>query len=230
LAYSIEKEIEKILETRHLVYNKREEQGLVQYKIHSIGEGLEISLVDNFATLKCTFLEEEDTKKMGDILYRLGWTFKNVTYSKKKVDRLTLFTIDIYPFKRTTFEAVIEDLSSLNGLKEVAQPVQSRSQSPKEFFLNEYRSFKTIPDEEKVNALESILQIKERYFRGQKTLKSIRDRLFKLKEEALEDADNFDLEEFFLLDFAALFRVLELDLLKISLKDFFDNFGKGIRK
>jgi len=222
-------EVEKLLKEKKLIYDKITDKDLIQFKVYNVGEELFIVIVDDFVSLKLSLLDEEDVKKMNNILYRLGWTYKDITYSKKKVERLTLFTIDIFPFSKKSFSSTLEDIYT-NFRYNITQSVQSIQQSPKEFFLNEYKSFKAINDEEKINALELILQVKEKYFRNVRTLKSIKERLFYLKELALENSSDIDLEEFFLLDIAALFRVLELNLLKLSLKDFFDNFRGEIKK
>jgi|YelNatPaOPRAMG01_1025707.scaffolds.fasta_scaffold36227_3 hypothetical protein len=227
---NIEKAIESTLRNLKVKYDKIKENGLNQFVIHNIGEEMNVVQVDDFVSLKVSLLEEDDVKKLANLLYRLGWTFKNITYSKKKIERLTLFTIDIYPFSEDVFESTLEDLNTNFRTAASRYPVQSIEQSPKEFFLNEYKSFVQIPEGERLNALEPILQIKEKYFRNVRTLKTIKERLFELKELAIENSPDVDLEEFFLLDFAALFRVLELGLLKLSLKDFFDNFKGEIRK
>ncbi|BAL81462.1 hypothetical protein [Caldisericum exile] len=228
---NIEKAIEDTLKSRKIKYNKIKENGFNQFVVHNIGEEMNIVQVDDFVSVKVSLLEEDDIKKLANILYRLGWTYKNVTYSKKRIERMTLFTIDIYPYADDTFVSAIDDLNTyFRSINLSRYPVQSIEQSPKEFFLNEYKSFVQIPEAERISALESILQIKERYFRNVRSLKAIKDRLFELKEFAIENSNDVDLEEFFLLDFAALFRVLELGLLKLSLKDFFDNFKGEIRK
>ncbi|MGC9100568.1 MAG: hypothetical protein ACP5HC_04845 [Caldisericum sp.] len=228
---SIEKAIEDVLRSRKIEYDKIKEEGLNQFVVHNIGEEMNIVQVDDFVSVKISLLEEDDVKKIANILYRLGWTYKNFTYSKKKIERMTLFTIDIYPYADQTFASTIDDLNTyFRSINLSKYPVQSIEQSPKEFFLNEYKSFLQVPESERINALESILQIKERYFRNVRSLKTIKERLFELKEFAIENSDDVDLEEFFFLDFAALFRVLELGLLKMSLKDFFDNFRGEIRK
>lgn len=228
---SVEKSIENTLKLQKIKFDKIKESGLNQFVIHNIGEEMNIVQVDDFVSVKVSLLEEDDVKKLGNLLYRLGWTYKNITYSKKRIERLTLFTIDIYPYSQETFESAIEDLNShFRKANFIKYPVQSIEQSPKEFFLNEYKSFMQIPEHEKINALESILQIKERYFRNVRSLKAIKERLFELKEFAIENTSDVDLDEFFLLDFAALFRVLELGLLKLSLKEFFDNFRGEIKK
>jgi len=233
----IEEEIEKILKKKRLKYDKISEGGFIQYSIFDVGEEFKIVVVNDFVSLKLSLLTEEEIKTMNNLLYRLGWTYKDLTYYKKKVDDLMLFTIDIFPFSYDSFRSTIEDIH-LNFKYNVNKPAKTKQKTskenkdltPKEFFLNEYKSFKLIDDSEKVNALELLLQVKEKYFRNFRRLKSIKDRLMTLKEEVFKDPSEVDLEEFFLLDFAALLRVIELNLLELSLKDFFDNFKGEIRK
>lgn len=233
----IEEEIEKILKKKKLKYDKISEGGFIQYSVFDVGEEFKIVVVNDFVSLKLSLLTEEEVKTMNNLLYRLGWTYKDLTYYKKKVDNLMLFTIDIFPFSNDSFRSTIEDIHSHFNYV-VDKPAKTKRKTskenkeltPKEFFLNEYKSFKLIDDSEKVNALELLLQVKEKYFRNFRTLKSIRDRLMTLKEEVFKDSSEVDLEEFFLLDFAALLRVIELNLLELSLKDFFDNFKGEIKK
>ncbi|MEF3245480.1 MAG: hypothetical protein K6343_05850 [Caldisericaceae bacterium] len=241
----IEEEVEKILKKKKLKYDKISEGGFIQYSVFDVGEEFKIVVVNDFVSLKLSLLTEEDVKTMNNLLYRLGWTYKDLTYYKKKVDKLMLFTIDIFPFSYDSFRSTIEDIHS-HFYYNVKKPYKTKQKTPKdnkdptpkdnkdptpkEFFLNEYKSFKLIDDSEKVNALELLLQVKEKYFRNFRTLKSIKGKLMTLKEEVFKDSSEVDLEEFILLDFAALLRVIELNLLELSLKDFFDNFKGEIRK
>ena len=225
----VENEIDRTLKIKRLAFDKTKENGLLQYSINNLCEKFTIMVTDDFVSMKLVLHKDDDVKKMNSTLYRLGWKFKDITYSKNITENFYIYTIDIYPFSKKPFLTTLEDVCAIFE-ENKPQTIQSIGQTPKEFFVNEYKSFIGVPDEEKAAALEAILIIKEKYFKQTRTLKGIKNKLFQLKEEALSDADTFDVDEFFLLDFAALLRVLELNLLKFSLNEFFDNFKGEMRK
>ena len=116
------------------------------------------------------------------------------------------------------------------------------TEKPDEFFINQYRVWRSIPPEEQSQMIEDILILKEKYFRTTKTKTSIVRKLNKIKvllvskNEDIEDKQLLQIIfgeeftgsfEFYLIDFSALFRAIELNLVKLKLTDFFENFGKG---
>lgn len=225
----VENEIDRTLKIKRLAFDKTKENGLLQYSINNLCEKFTIMVTDDFVSMKLVLHKDDDVKKMNSTLYRLGWKFKDITYSKNITENFYIYTIDIYPFSKKPFLTTLEDVCAIFE-ENKPQTIQSIGQMPKEFFVNEYKSFIGVPDEEKAAALEAILIIKEKYFRQTRTLKSIKNKLFQLKEEALSNEGAFDIDEFFLLDFAALLRVLELNLLKFKLNEFFENFKGEMRK
>ncbi len=113
--------------------------------------------------------------------------------------------------------------------------------SPDGFFIEQYKLWKAIPSEEQSQMFEDILVIKEKYFRTTKTKKGIIAKLNKLKfmlakeNKELEDRQLLRIAfgedftgsfEFYYIDFAALFRAIELGLVRLKLTDFFENFNK----
>jgi len=140
----------------------------------------------------------------------------------------------MHPFKILIFKEVFFDLS-FEFQEDVSPFVLGMiTEKPEEFLLNQYKTWKSIPDEEKAKVIEQILIMKEFYFRSVKTQGGIIRKLNQIKKgitsnfgkdiEYKPKENDQNLSEFYLLDFAATLRAIELGLIKLKLCDFFEDF------
>ncbi len=119
------------------------------------------------------------------------------------------------------------------------------TEDPESFFISQYKLWRQIPPEEQSKMIEDILVLKEKYFRSTRTKSGIVKKLNKIKTNIVnenKEVENKNLLrivfgedftgsfEFYLIDFAALFRAIELNLIRLKLTDFFENFNRGGRK
>lgn len=221
----------KTLDENNLPYKKFNNQGMLILSELPIGDSCKIRVSNEFVDMVVSLSNSKEISEMKHNLYFLGNKFENLSYIRKQTENGAFFEISIFPFKKRVFEALIIKFSE-DFAKEI-YPADIEETSPSEFFIKQYRLFRTISEKDQALLIEPVLVIKEKFFKNSKSISGIYRKLKLVKKEIYstnqEKKEEVDLDEFILVDFAALFRVIELGLLKFTVKDFFENFEKGGR-
>lgn len=236
-ALSIANIVEDHLKREKLSFLKCERKNLIVFKNVQIGENCSIIVGENVIKIKINLVLSKEKK----IIKRLSGNFCSMyscvsCYSNMNKEGDT-FHIIIAPFKKEIFKEIFFQIT-LELQREISPFILGIvTENPRDFLINQYRIWKSIPSEEQNRILEDILIIKEKYFKNAKTPVGIINKLNKKKRELAvfmdghHDTPLSDEEyyvELYLLDFAALFRGLELRLIKFNLENFFENF-KGAK-
>jgi len=222
--------IEITLNENKLFYRKIRDGGLIRFNGIPVGEECIITVSNEFVNFEVLLDKPEEIRKMNHLLYNIGVNYKPVSYLRSKKENFASFQISVFPFNKNLFGTIF--LSIANEFQRDAFPYDiKKSEDPFEYFLKEYRNFKSISEEEQAQIIEPALALKEKFFRNSKTLSGIYNKLYKVKKEKYtykkNDNKEVNLNEFILIDFAALFRIMELNLLSFTLNDFFENFERG---
>lgn len=225
---TVARNVSEILQNSNIPYKKNKDDGLIIFSDIPIGESCRITISNNFFNMMITLYQPTEIKTMQKDLHFLGYKFRTLSYIKRETTENTIFEVSIFPFKRKIFESLF--LKICEDFQREVYLQEANKEDPFTFFLNQYRMFRSISEHEQVLMLEPVLIIKEKFFSNTKTLSGIFNKLLKIKREVFARNNQLkkeiEIDEFLLLDFAALFRVIELGLLNLSIKDFFENFEK----
>ncbi len=239
------KRIRTLLRNEELSYVMTKSDKSVVFDDVPIGDKSVIAVFRNSINIFVQIKKEKDKKLTLNFCKQLSFMYPgNVKCEIKKGKNILLFRIQVVDNINIALE-IIKSLADnfrkdfTNFLTDVI------TEDPETFFTTQYKMWKSIPPKEQSFMIEDILILKERYFRTTKTKKGIVTKLNKLKalmisrdqsgssEKTLKIISGEDFTgsfEFYLIDFAALFRAIELGLVSLKLKDFFDNYRNGRHK
>jgi len=239
------KKVEGMLEQLKLSFAKIANQGSVVFDNIQIGDKTVVVIMPEALHIIIKLSDGKSTRKMKSVCRTIMRSY-NIPCSTKSKGKVRVFDLridmntDSKYWDTRFFNALV--LLQKNFGREISPFVLGIvTGSPDEFFIEQYKLWKAIPGEEQAQMLEDILIIKEKYFRTTKTKKGIVAKLNKLKLMFAEK--NRDIEEkqllriafgedftgsfeFYYIDFAALFRAIELGFIRLRLTDFFENFNK----
>ena len=234
-ADSIVSTIENLLKKEGLSFKKTRTNEMIIFRNIKIGEDFFIDISKNLVTVEIFLANQKDIKTMQKLLNKFIKDLTSFDFSILEKESSMNFRLFMHPFKTSTFKEVLSDLSFEFQREVLPFVLGIITEKPEKFLLNQYKTWKSIPDEEKERVFEQILLMKETYFRNIKTQSGIIKKLNQIKKEI---ASNFgkdieykpkendqDLAEFYFLNFAALFRAVELGLIKLRLSDFFEDFN-----
>lgn len=222
--------VSRVLDENHLPYSQENNQGMVIFSKIPIGDHCIIRVANEFVDMVIALSNPEEINMMKHSLYFLGTKFRSVSYIRKQGSESTTFEVSVFPFKKSIFEAIVLKLSEDFGRRIFIENVDY-SATAYDFFLKQYKLLRSINEKEQALLIEPVLLIKEKFFKKTVTLKGIYNKLRKVKMEmyvfSKKENSEVEISEFTLVDFAALFRVMELGLLKFTVKDLFENFERG---
>ncbi len=228
---SILSTVENLLNSEKLSFKRSKSKDFVFFEKIQVGEDCSIKVFTDFISIFVTLRLPNETKEMKNILYKFKWIYKGLNYISKNVENSKLFEITLYPFKMGIFIDLFKLLCD-SFQREVSPFLLGIvKDDPEGFFLKQYNEWKSIPPEEQAQFFEHVLEVKETYFRGTKTLRGIISKLNRLKiefahiYESSHQSEQPNYDEFYLIDFAALFRAMELKLIKFTLDKFFEGFS-----
>jgi hypothetical protein len=231
---SIANAIENLLKIEGLSFRRIKKKETIIFRNIKIGNDFSIEIAPFLVSLEILLTDQKDIKNMQKLLNKFIKKYENLDFSILEKDSSINFRLLIHPFKISIFKEIFFDLSF--EFQEDVSPfvLGVVTEKPEEFLLNQYKIWKSIPDEEKSRVIEQILTMKESYFRSVKTQSGIIKKLNQIKKGI---ASNFgkdieytpketdqNLTEFYLLDFAATLRAIELGLIKLKLCDLFEDF------
>lgn len=231
---SIASIIENFLKLEGLSFQKIREYETIIFKKIKIGDDFTINISDNLVVVKISLTNQKDIKTMKQLVSKFVEQYENLDFSILNHNKTIDFKIIINPFNIKTFKKIFFDLSFefQNEISPFMLGVVT--EKPREFLLKQYQIWKSIPDDEKAKVIEQILIMKESCFRNVKTESRIIKKLNKIKKEISSSfGKDIDIEpqennqiiaEFYFLDFAAMLRAVELGLIKLRLRDFFEDF------
>ncbi len=236
------KRIRALLRDEELSYVMTKSDESVVFDDIPIGEKSVIAILKNSVNIFVQIKREKDKKLIINFCNQLNFMYQgSVKCEVKKGKNIFLFRMQVIDNIHIALE-IIKSLADnfrkdfTNFLTEIV------TEDPETFFTTQYKMWKSIPPKEQSFMLEDILLLKEKYFRTTKTKRGIVSKLNKLKAEMIardqEDTKEKTIKiikgedftgsfEFYLIDFAALFRAIELGLISLKLKDFFDNYKDG---
>lgn len=236
-----EANIKNLLKNEELSYVMTKTEDSVVFDDIPIGEKTVIAIFQDSINIFVQIKKARDKKLMSNFCNQLGFMYGNVKCEVKKNKNITLFRIQV--FKNINIAIEILKTLSDNFRKDFTDFLtEIVTEDTETFFTNQYKIWKSIPPHEQSFMIEDILILKEKYFRTTKTKKGIVNKLNKIKaamiakdqgkesDKMLKIAFGEDFAgsfEFYLIDFAALFRAIELRLISLKLRDFFDNYKSG---
>ncbi len=236
--------VRELLEGEELGYVMTKSAESIVFDEIPIGEKSVIAIFPNSINIFVQLKKPRDKKTMRDYCNQLKFSYGNVRCSAKRNKEITLFRVQVFDNSDTAIE-IIKNLAQ-NFRKDFADFLTNIvTEDPETFFVNQYKMWKSIPPKEQSFMIEDILVLKEKYFRTTKTKRGIVNKLNKLKAYMIAKDQGKDVEkpmkiilgedfagsfEFYLIDFAALFRAIELELISLNLHDFFDNYKNGGHK
>ncbi len=238
----VAKRIELYLNNKKLSYKKVMNENSIIFESIQVGDQSVIAVVPDSVNIFVRVKTKGDVIVMNMVCKKIEEKYKEVSHITRKNGKIALFKIKIPIDKNTLFTPIFNRIAE--KMKRELSPfvLGIITEKPDEFFINQYRVWRSIPPEEQSQMIEDILILKEKYFRTTKTKTSIVRKLNKIKvllvskNENIEDKQLLQIIfgeeftgsfEFYLIDFSALFRAIELNLVKLKLTDFFENFGKG---
>jgi hypothetical protein len=231
---SITHTIEYLLNYEKLSYKKSTGKGYLRFENIQLAEECNIQIINDVLNMEIKIVLPKEIKEMNDILYIYSLNYAHIVHRKEKRNDSLLFHISMAPFRKSVFERMFKRLCN-SFQREIFPFLFGIIKGPSEdFFLTQYKTWKSLPTDEQVSLFEHILQMKEKYFRGVRTLKGIINKLNHLKmdfanryieEDVLIKKEMANFEEFYFIDFAALFRALELGLIHLSIDKFFEGFS-----
>jgi len=237
--------VENILEQLKLSFAKIANQGSVVFDDIQIGDKTVVVVMPEVLHIITKLSNDKSVRKMRSVCRTITRSY-NIPYNTKSKGKIRVFDLridigaDPEHWDTRFFNAFV--LLQKHFGREISPFVLGVvTGNPDEFFIEQYKLWKAIPAEEQAQMFEDILIIKEKYFRTTKTKKGIVAKLNKLKFMFAEE--NKELEEkqllriafgedftgsfeFYYIDFAALFRAIELGFIRLKLTDFFENFNK----
>jgi len=230
---SIASAIENLLKTEGLSFKKARTNEMISFRNIKIGEEFSIDIYSNLISAEIVLVNQKDIEMMRKLIKKFIKKLTNFDFTISEQKSFMSFRLFVRPAKLSIFKEIFSDLS-FEFQQEVSPFILGIvTEKPEEFFVNQYKTWQSIPCDEKERVLEQILSMKENYFKNVKTQSGIIKKLNQIKKEI---SINFgkDIEyrtkeqnpvEFYFLDFAALFRALELGLIKLRLCDFFEDFN-----
>ena len=237
--------IENMLMQLELSFAKIVNQSTVVFDNIQIGDKTVVVVMPEALHIIIKLSSNKTMKKMRSICHSIERSY-NVPCNTKSKGKIKVFDlrIDIEnnpKYWDTRFFNILVLLKKHFGREISPFVLGIVTGNPDEFFIEQYKLWKAIPSEEQSQMFEDILVIKEKYFRTTKTKKGIVAKLNKLKfmlakeNKEIEDKQLLRIAfgedftgsfEFYYIDFAALFRAIELGLVRLKLTDFFENFNK----
>jgi hypothetical protein len=236
--------MENLLSDVKVSFTKTVNQDSVVFDNIQIGDRTVVVVLPNSIHIIIRLKEAKEITKMRRICKSLKANTP-IACDKKNKGKIHLynFRIDMEQapeIGKKTFISVFQTLRQYFGREISPFVLGIVTSTPDKFFIDQYKLWKSIPPEEQSQMFEDILIIKEKYFRSTKTKKGIIAKLNKMKVMLAEENENLEEKqllrivfgedftgsfEFYYIDFAALFRAIELGFLRLKLTDFFDNFN-----
>ncbi len=241
------KKVESMLGQLKLSFAMIANQNSVVFDNIQIGDRTVVVVMPESLHIITKLSDDKSVRRMKSVCRSIARSY-NVSYNTKSKGKVKVFDFRIDTntdpeyWDTRFFNALV--LLQKNFGREISPFVLGVvTGDPDKFFMEQYKLWKAIPAEEQAQMCEDILIIKEKYFRTTRTRKGIVAKLNKLKFMFAEE--NKELEEkqllriafgedftgsfeFYYIDFAALFRAIELGFIRLKLTDFFENFnGKG---
>jgi hypothetical protein len=238
-------DIESYLDEKKLSFKKIINNDSIIFDNIQVGDQSVIAIVPRSINIFIRVKKKKDANALNSLLDELKQKFEDIYCLTRKNNRITLFKIRIPINKNKLFIPIFGKI-----VKEMRKEIPPFvlgiiTEEPDQFFINQYKIWKSIPPDEQSRMIEDILVLKEKHFRSTKTKKGIIKKLNKLKinlaseNEGIEDKQLLKIIfgedftgsfEFYLIDFAALFRAIELNLIELTLTEFFENYNKGRKK
>lgn len=231
--------IELLLNQEKLSYKVVHGKDSITFDGLSIGEGAMIVLIQQSIYLIVKLKRENEIRTMETLCKSFERRFTLVRYSFLKNGSDVTLRLKLPIAKKEDFKTILFEIDS--KLQREISPFTSDTvtDKPNSYFVKQYKLWKSISPSEQSSMLEDILVLKERYFRTTKTGKGIINKLNKVKRNlsfTLKGDGNGKTKhlvtgsfsniyyEFYLIDFAALFRAIELELMKLKVEDFFNGY------
>ena len=227
--------VEVLLNQEKLSYKMVHNKNSITFDGLSIGEGAMIVLDRKSISLSVNLKREDEIKAMDTLCKSFERRFKLTRYTFSK-NGTNVIVIKLPITKRADFKTILFEIDS-KFQREISPFIFNIiTDEPNTYFVKQYTLWKSISPLEQSSMIEDILVLKERYFRTTKTGKGIINKLNKVKKElsftSKEQNDRGIYSniyyEFYIMDFAALFRAIELGLVKLRVEDFF--MGYKIRR
>jgi hypothetical protein len=231
---SIEHIVEDLLNREKLSYKKSAGAEDIWFESIQLAEDCAIQIKSSGLLITIKAILPAEIKEIDNILATFSDNHQNTTYINTKVNDNTIFKIAVSPFNKIAFENLFKKFCA-SFQREISPFLFGIiKDSPENFFITQYKNWKSLPMEEQVNVVENILQMKENFFKGIKSPRGIVNKLNKIKKDLASKErgehssrqsriDNF--EQFLYIDFAALFRAIELGLIHLTLENFFEGFS-----
>jgi len=232
--------IETLLNQEKLAYRIIRNKNSVLFDNLDIGNRSVIGVVQGWVYLLIQFKKRAEVKAMNVLCDSFGMRFKSLQCVLSKKGDAVLFRLKLPVAKISDFKIILIEIDSEFQRELSPFVLDIVTEKPNTFFVNQYKLWKSIPILEQNKMIEDILILKERYFRTAKTGRGIVNKLNKVKKKlsaTYKEKDNEVLEdmlseglhgnvyyEFYMIDFAAMFRAIELGLIKLKLRDFFENY------
>ncbi len=240
------KRIQTLLKNEELSYVMTKSEESVVFDDIPVGEKSVIAVLQDSINIFVQIKKRKDKKLMINFCNQLNFTYQgSVKCEAKRGKNIILFRIQIFDNIDIALN-IIKHLSENFRKDFVDFLTEIVTEDAETFFTNQYKMWKSIPPKEQSFMIEDILVLKEKYFRTTKTRKGIINKLNKLKAlmiskdqeraeqktaKIISGEDFTGSFEFYLIDFAALFRAIELGLVSLKLEDFFDNYkNRGYKK
>ncbi len=231
--------VEALLNQEKLSYKMVHNKNSIAFDNLSIGEGAVIILIQRSIYLLINLKRKSEIKEMDALCKSFERRFKSVKYIFLKNGNGITLRLRIPIAERANFKVILVEIDSELQGELFPFSLNIITKEPNTYFVKQYRLWKSISPLEQSGMIEDILVLKERYFRTTKTEKGIINKLNKVKKElssACKGQNGRETKytltgsygnvyyEFYMVDFAALFRAIELGLVMLKVEDFFENY------
>ncbi len=232
--------VEALLNKEKLSYRIAKNKKFVLFNNLDIGYCSVIAVTQSGISIIVQLKNKDRIRSMDALCNSLKKRFTLLRCTEVKKGNTVLFRLQLPMNKITDFETILVAVNSEFQQELSMFVLDDTRKNPDLFFTEQYSIWQSIPLAEQSSMLEEIMVIKERYFGTTKTKQGIANKLYKVKkmlsakykEKGEEELDDMFLKEqsfssffeFYLLDFAAMFRAIELGLIKFKVSDFFKNY------
>ena len=232
--------VEALLNKEKLSYRIVKNKKFVFFNNLDIGYCSVIAVKQNKVSIIVQLKSKDEIRSMNVLCNSLKKRFTLLRCTAVKKGNTVLFRLQLPMDKITDFETILVAVNSEFQQELSMFVLDDTRKNPDLFFTEQYNIWQSIPSVEQSSILEEIMVIKERYFGTTKTKHGIVVKLYKVKKMLsarykeqsegklddmfLKEQSSNSFYEFYLLDFAAMFRAIELGLIKFKVSDFFKNY------
>ncbi len=235
--------VEALLNKEKLSYSIAKNKKFILFNNLGIGYCSVIAVTQSGVSIIVQLKNKDEIRSMNTLCKSLKKRFTLLRCTAVKKGSTILSRLQLPMNKISDFEAILVAVNSEFQQELSMFVLDDAHGNPDLFFTEQYKIWQSIPLAERNSMLEEIMVIKERYFGTAKTKRGIANKLYNVKkmlsasykEKGEEELDDMFLMEqssgsfceFYLLDFAAMFRAIERSLIKFKVSDFFKNYRVG---